>query len=253
MKFQNNIFMVLTTILFTGCGDHTDQALSPPKDAHWVTVKFKMKEGLSLQPLQVMYRSDTCKDSSRNSSGESYDIKGINGFAQEFTQESQSDIWKTTVAIEGGGVCHWMLNSIKVSFKLSDANPLVSGKNNLSTNYIFDFDKFGFSEGYGAGSPKNAHGDIALSSIFFPMVVKHKDKTIDLSLFAGNTDKIKWTRRYMLQNTKLISVEPVLKLNDLVTLVPSSKPGSIDAIYPDGSKVSIDGITPDYDKLLSMK
>jgi hypothetical protein len=146
-----------------------------------------------------------------------------------------------------------MLNSIKVSFKLSDANSLVLGKNNLSTNYIFDFDKFGFSDGYGAGSPKKTIGDITLNSVFFPMVVKHRDKNIDISLFAGNTDKIKWTRRYMLQNAKIISLEPVLKLNELVTLVPSSNPGAIDAIYPDGSKISVDGITPDYEKLLSMK
>lgn len=201
--------------------------------------------------MQVMYRSDTCKDTSRNSSGESYDIKGINGFKQDFTQQGQSNVWQTRVAIDGGSSCQWMLNSIKITFKLFDDNVLVAGKNNLDTNYIFDFDDYGFSDGYGTGSAKSFAGDIDQKTMFFPLIIHHLDKSTDFVLFGGNTEQEKWSRRYMLKNTESIYIEPVFNLDKVVTMTPPVVAGNIVATYPDGSQEDITGITPDYYKLLS--
>jgi hypothetical protein len=252
LNFLNkNLALIVAALLLSACGDHTDQTLSPPKNAHWVTVKFKVPEGTTLQPMQVMYRSDTCKDTSQNSSGKSYDIRGINGFKQNFTQQGQSNVWQTRIAIEGGGSCQWILNSIKVTFKLFDDNSLAAGKKNLETNYIFDFGDYGFSDGYGAGSARPFIGDIVQKTIFFPLIIHHLDKSTDFVLFGGNTDKEKWSRRYMLRDTKSIYIEPILNLDKVVILTPPVTTGSIVATYPDGSKEDMLGITPDYNKLLS--
>lgn len=64
---------------------------------------FKVLEGTTLQRKQVMCRSDICNDTSQNSSGKFYDIKGINGCKKNFDQQGQSDVWQTRIALEGAG------------------------------------------------------------------------------------------------------------------------------------------------------
>lgn len=237
--------------LLSGCGDRTDQTLSPPNDAHWVTVQFKVPEGTTLQPLQVMYRSDICNDTSQNSNGQSYDIKGINGFKQNFNQQGKSEIWQTRIAIEGGGSCQWMLNSIKVSFNLSDTVPLVTGKKNISTNYIFDFDDFGLSDGYGTGKQKHAEGNIKIDSDFFPKIFINKMfHETSIEMFGGDVNNRQWSRRYKLQGAQNIVIEPKLHANKIVTLESNEKAPGLSIRYPDGAVEKSDRIIPDYSKLL---
>lgn len=107
-----------------------------------------------------------------------------------------------------------MLNSIKVSDSLSDTATLFSWKKNISTNYIFCFASYGFSDGYGTCGEKTASGCIIIKK-FFPMTIYHADKTVDISLFGCNTENKEWSRRYMLSNTKLISITPVLELEKM--------------------------------------
>jgi hypothetical protein len=256
LNFLNNFFARLTAIIIlSGCGDNTDQTLSPPKNAHWVTIKFKVPEGTTLQPMQVMYRSDTCKDTSQNSSGESYDIKGINGFKQDFTQQGHSNVWQTRIAIEGGGGCQWVLNSIKVTFKISDDVPLVVGKENLETNYIFDFDDYGFSDGYGTGEAKVSQGNIDIKTDFFPMVIVNDlFNTKYIKFFGGNVNNAQWSRRYNVHDANEIQIEPLVHMSKVVTLDSAKGHSSGMAItYPDGSIGPVNQTVPDYDKLLSIE
>jgi hypothetical protein len=253
LNFLNkSLALIVAALLLSACGDHTDQTLSPPKDAHWVTVKFKVPEGTTLQPMQIMYRSDICKDTSQNSGGESYDIKGINGFEQNFTQQGQSNVWQTRIAIEGGGSCQWMLNSIKVSFKLSDDNSLVAGKKNLKTNYIFDFDDYGFSDGYGTGRPNKSEGNLEICTKLFPKIFVNKTfHETSLEMFGGDVNNKMWSRRYKVHNIQFIKIEPDLYLNKTVRLESyKEKPGLLIS-YPDGNAEESNEIIPDYLKLLS--
>lgn len=256
LKYQNKFFsFIIATIFLSGCGDHTDQTLSPPKDAHWVTVKFKVPEGVTLQPMQVMYRSESCNDTSKNSSGESYDIKGINGFKQDFTQQEQSDIWQTKIAIEGGGSCHWMLNSIKVSFRINETNSLSKDRTNLSTNYIFDFDDDGFSDGYGTGPARDAKGDLDIKTDYFPLLTTNdllKKKYIEL--FGGDVRLKQFGRRFNVEKINQIFIAPSVYMNKAVKLSSiAGKSSGMEITYPDGSVGPINETKPDYDKLLSMK
>lgn len=240
--------------LFYGCGDKTNQMLSPPENARHVTVLFKVPDGTTLMPMQVLYRSEKCMDKSYNSSFESYPVRGYNGFTQSFVRQGNSNIWQTGVAIDGGGPCQWQLNSIRIGFKPAAENSLVQGKTVIETDYIFDFDDYGFSDGYGTGRAKEASGDLDLKTDFFPMIIHHVDKKIDLTLFGGNTGYEQWRRRYKLHDTQRIFIEPVVHFTKMVTLTPPDiRPGDITATYPDGGSEKIPHIYPDYEKLLSMK
>jgi hypothetical protein len=245
--------IVSVITLLSGCGDKTDQTLSPPENARHVTVLFRVPEGTTLMPMQVLYRSVKCMDKSYNSSFESYPVQGFNGFTQPFVRQGNSNIWQTGIAIDGGGSCQWQLNSLRVSFKIADNNPLVKGKDVIETNYIFDFDDYGLSDGYGTGRAKDVSGDLDLKTDFFPMVTHHIDNTMSLKFFGGDTGPEKWRRRFRLHNTQSIFIEPAVHLAKVVTLDPPDNPGNLTATYPDGSSEEIPRIYPDYEKLLSMK
>ena len=254
MNFQNKIALLLPAIvLLTACYDRTDQTFSPPENARRVTVAVKVPEGIALLPMQMLYRSERCKSKGYNSSNEAYDIRGYNGFLQAFSSQGNSDIRQQRIAIDGGGPCQWQLNSLKVSFKIANNNPLVQGKEVIETHYIFDFDDYGFSDGYGTGKAKEVRGDLTLKTHFFPMVSHHFDNTTSLKFFGGDSGYEKWSRRYKTHDTKRIFIEPIVHLTKIVTLIPPDQPGDITATYPDGSTEQIPHIYPNYEKLLSMK
>lgn len=254
MNYFNRINVIVLTIApLCGCGDNTDQTLSPADNARRVSVSFRMPEGITLMPMQVLYRSEKCMDKSYNSSFESYPVRGYNGFTQPFVRQGMGDLWQTSIAINGGGPCQWLLNSLRVSFSIAGNIQLVKGKEVIETSYIFDFGDYGLSDGYGTGKAKEVSGDLDLKTDFFPMVTNHIDNTTSLKLFGGNTGPEKWRRRFRLRNTQIILIEPVIHFDKVVTLTPPDAPGKLTATYPDGSSEKIPHIYPSYEKLLSMK
>jgi len=256
LNFLNKTALLLPTVfLLSACYGKTDQTLSPPENARRVTIAVRVSEGITLLPLQMLYRSERCKTKSYNSSNEAYEIRGYNGFMQAFSTIANSNVRQQRIVIDGGGPCQWRLNSIKVSFKIADGNPLAKEKEVIETNYIFDFDDYGFSDGYGTGRAMEASGDIILKTDFFPMVTYHIDNTTSLKFFGGDTGFKQWRRRYKLFNTHRILVAPNIHLTKVVTLIPPEQKEDRDfsAIYPDGSTEKIPYIYPNYEKLLSMK
>nr|WP_240782846.1 hypothetical protein [Rahnella sp. RFA10(1/100)] len=256
MNSLNKKGLLLPTVfLLSACYGKTDQTLSPPENARRVTIAVRVPEGITLLPLQMLYRSERCKTKSYNSSNEAYEIRGYNGFMQAFSPIANSDIRQQRIAIDGGGKCQWQLNSIKVSFKIADGNPLVKGKEVFATNYIFDFDDYGFSDGYGTGKAKESRGDLHIKTDFFPRIfINHMFEKTSLRFFGGDTDYEKWSRRYKLQDTEKILIEPIIHMNKIIILEsPNPPPGMITLTYPDGSVEKTQPMEPDYEKLLSMK
>lgn len=247
-------FSVSVVTLLSGCDNRPDKTLSPPADAKWVDVTFRVPEGITLQPAELLYRSEQCKSVRYNSSNEPHDIPGYNDIERPFGASDGDNIRRLRVAVDGGGSCQWQLNSLKVSFRIADNIALVKGKEVIDTSYIFDFGDYGLSDGYGTGRAKVFSEKILdLNTDFFPMVANHIDNTVSLKLFGGETGTEKWRRRFSLSNTQHISIEPVVHLMKVVVLNPPDHPGNLTAIYPDGSREDIPDISPDYDKLLSMK
>lgn len=247
-------FFVSVATLFSGCDNRPDKTLSPQADAKWVDVTFRVPEGITLQPAELLYRSEQCKSVRYNSSNEPHDIPGYNDIERSFGTPDGDNIRRLRVAVDGGGSCQWQLNSLKVSFRIADNIALVKGKEVIDTSYIFDFGDYGLSDGYGTGRAKVFSEKILdLNTDFFPMVANHIDNTVSLKLFGGETGTEKWRRRFSLSNTQHITIEPVVHLMKVVVLNPPDHPGNLTATYPDGSREDIPDISPDYDKLLSMK
>ncbi len=255
MNFLIKIIAVIVIItLVYKSSNKLDQTLLPPDNARHVTVLFRMPDDITLMPMQVLYRSEKCMAKSYNSSFESYPVRGYNGFTQPFVRQGQSDLWQTAIAIDGGGRCQWQLNSLRVSFTLAENHPLAKGKVVIETSYIFDFDKYGLSDGYGTGKAKTVSGDLDIKTDFFPIITHHIDNGIDLSLFGGDTGYEQWRRRYKTVDSQSINIEPKIHFDNVVTLTPPAvRPGNLNATYPDGSSEQIPHIYPDYEKLLSMK
>ncbi|WP_455915438.1 hypothetical protein [Pantoea agglomerans] len=240
------------TLLF-GCDNRPDKTLSPPAGAKWVDVTFRVPEGITLQPAELLYRSAQCKSVRYNSSNEPHDIPGYNDVERAFGAPDADNVRHLRVAVDGGGSCQWQLNSLKVSFRIADDVPLVKGKKVIATNYIFDFGNYGLSDGYGTGRARNVSGVLDIKTNFFPVITKFAVNDISMKFFGGDTAPEKWRRRFRLDDTNHISIKPIVHLTKVVTLEPPVKSDNWMAIYPDGSRSEIPRIDPDYDKLLSMK
>lgn len=255
MNFLSKIAAITSTVmLLCGCDNRPDRTLSPPTDAKWVNVTFRVPEGITLQPAELLYRSAQCKSVRYNSNNEPHDVPGYNDIEQPFDAPEGDNIRRLRVAVDGGGPCQWQLNSLMVSFRIADDVPLVKGKEVIATNYIFDFGDYGLSDGYGTGRARAFSGEkLELETDFFPMVANHIDNTVSLKLFGGDAGTERWRRRFSLSNTQYIAIEPVVHLMKVVVLNPPAHPGNLTATYPDGSREDIPDILPDYEKLLSMK
>jgi hypothetical protein len=239
--------------LLSGCDNRPDKTLSPPTGAKWVDVTFRVPEGVTLQPAELLYRSAQCKSVRYNSSNEPHDIPGYNDIERPFGVSDGDNIRRLRVAVDGGGPCQWQLNSLMVSFRIAEDVALVKGKNVIATNYIFDFGNYGLSDGYGTGRARNVSGDLDIKTNFFPMITKFTVNDISMKFFGGDTATEKWCRRFRLDDTNHISIKPIVHLTKIVTLEPPVKTDNWMAIYPDDSREDIPNISPDYDKLLSMK
>lgn len=246
-------FFVSVATLLSGCDNRPDKTLSPQADAKWVDVTFRVPEGITLQPAELLYRSAQCKSVRYNSSNEPHDIPGYNDVEREFGAPDGDNVRRLRVAVDGGGPCQWQLNSLMVSFRIADDVDLVKGKKVIATNYIFDFGDYGLSDGYGTGRARNVSGDLDIKTHFFPMITKFAVNDISMKFFGGDTATEKWRRRFRLDDTNNISIKPVVHLTKVVTLEPPVETDNWMAIYPDGSRSEIPRIDPDYDKLLSIK
>lgn len=254
MNFLSKTAVIACAVtLLSGCDNRPDKTLSPPAGAKWVDVTFRGPEGITLQPAELLYRSAQCKSVRYNSSNEPHDIPGYNDIERPFGVSDGDNIRRLRVAVDGGGSCQWQLNSLKVSFRIADDVPLVKGKKVIATNYIFDFGDYGLSDGYGTGRARNVSGDLDIKTNFFPMITKFTVNDISMKFFGGDTATEKWRRRFRLDDTNNISIEPIVHLTKVVTLEPPVKTDNWMAIYPDESRSEILRIDPDYDKLLSMK
>lgn len=254
MNFLSRTTIVVSVAtLLSGCDNHPDKTLTPPADAKWVDVTFRVPEGITLQPAELLYRSAQCKSVRYNSSDEPHDIPGYNDKERLFGAPDGGNNRRLRVAVDGGGPCQWQLNSLKVSFSIADNAALVKGKKVIATHYIFDFGDYGLSDGYGTGKARNVSGTLDIETDFYPMITKFTVNDISMKFFGGDTATEKWRRRFRLDDTKNIFIGPIVHLAKVVTLEPPVKTDNWIAVYPDGSRSEIPRIYPDYDKLLSIK
>ncbi|NIY49138.1 hypothetical protein E2L00_16910 [Cedecea colo] len=132
---------------------------------------------------------------------------------------------------------------------------MVKSKKNLSANYIFDFDNYGFSDGYGTGPAREFSGNLDIATNFYPMVVINDlFNTQYVKLYGGNVKSKEWGRRYKVRDINEIKLEPIVHLDKSLALNSAKgKSTGMEITYPDGSVGPLNETEPDYDKLLSIK
>jgi len=250
------LFPAIALLPLSGCASRPDFTINPPASTEWVTVAVKLPPETEVIPMDVLYRSETCRKEVYDNTTESHvtTVRGLNPKLVTLQPQGNGDIRQARVAVDGGGRCEWKLSAIRIDIQLKGNIPLASGKHIIPTSYVFGFDDQAYGSGEGSGRKREAHGDITLKTELFPMITYHRDHEVTLKLFGGDPDYLKWSRHYRLYGSRNITINPLLYLTKTVTLTPPNPaPGDLTATYSDGSIGKVKDIYPDYNKLLLMK
>lgn len=260
---MNCLIKILTALLpaivvfpLSGCGSRPDYTLAPPADAERVTVAVTLPPETEVLPLDVLYRSETCRKEVYDNTSASHvtTVRGVNPRLVSLGQTDSAGRREAKIAINGGGKCGWRLSAIRVDIQLKGDVPLAAGKHIIPTSYVFGFDDEAYGSGEGSGRKREAHGDLLLETELFPMITYHRDHEVTVKLFGGDPDYDKWSRHYRLYGSRQITINPLLHLTKTVTITPPNPaPGDLIATYSDGSIGKVRDIYPDYNKLLLMK
>ena len=259
LNFSSFLLAAMAMLSLSGCASRPDYTLNPPAGTEWLTVAVKLPPDTEVLPLDVLYRSETCRRKVYDQSTESHVSKerGLNPMQMELSPADGNGFRQIRIALDGGTKCGWALSGVRVGIRLAKTSALAKGKDTTPANYVFDFDDEGYSSAFGHGKPNPVRGDLIFKTEFFPMEYIYRSiSDIDIDLFAGNTKEGKWNRYYRISGTKKIRVEPTLYSKKVVRLEsPKSRNDSpgMTVLYPDGSTEKIRGIAPDYTKLLLMK
>ena len=253
------LLAAMAMLPLTGCASRPDYTLNPPANAGWLTVAVKLPPETETLPLDVLYRSETCRRRVYDQSTASHvsTERGLNPMQMELSPVDGNGVRQVRIALDGGTTCGWTLSGVRVGIQLAKTSVLAQGKDTTPANYVFDFDDEGYSSAFGHGKPNPVSGDLIFKTEFFPMtIINNMFHETYAQLFAGNTKEGKWNRYYRLSNTKEIRIEPIVYSKKVVSLESAKSrkdsPG-MTVLYPDGSTEKIRGITPDYTKLLLMK
>lgn len=251
------LLSLLILLPLSGCASHPDYGLNPPASTEWVTVAVKLPPETEALPLDVLYRSETCRRKDYDPTTDSHirTIRGFNPIQVPLSSPDSGGYRQARIALDGGTKCGWTLSGLRVGIQLAKTSVLANGKDITPANYVFDFDDEGYSSAFGKGEPNSVGGDLIFKTEFFPMIyVNHAFNETDIDIFSGDEKYGKWNRYYRVSSTRHITIEPVLHLDKVVKLEsPNPPPGKVTITYPDGSSEQIDGIAPDYNKLLQMK
>jgi len=256
-KSLAGLLPLLTLLPLSGCASHPEYTLSPPASSEWVTVAVKLPAETEVLPLDMLYRSETCRRKIYDPSTESHESteRGLYPMQMDLSPANDDGVRQIRIALDGGTKCRWTLSGIRVGIQLARTSALAKGKDITPANYVFDFDEEGYSNAFGKGKPTPVSGDLFFKTEFFPMEYVYRSiKEMDLDLFAGDERYNKWNRYYKVTNSRVIKIEPIVYLNKVVKLEASgSSRGKVLATYPDGSSENISGRVPDYEKLRRMK
>lgn len=258
-KTLTALFPVIALLPLSGCASRPDTTLNPPASSDLVTVMVKLPPETEALPLDVLYRSETCRKEVYDNTSASHvtTVRGVNPQLVSLSQADSNGRREAKIAMNGGGKCDWKLSGIRVGIQLSKTSALADGKNVTAANYVFDFDDDGYRNAFGEGEPKKVNGDLQFETKFYPMIViNNMFHEVYAQLFAGDTGYEKWSRYYRLYGTRHISIEPILYTQKVVNLEsPKSRKESpgMTVLYPDGTTEKVDDIYPNYDRLLRIK
>jgi len=227
-----NVLLLPSLLLLSGCVFSED--LSPPFGGKTVKVSVVKPADVDILPMDVIYRSEKCRDKVFTSAGSITTRAGYRLLTVPFKQEFVDDLVSSNVSINGGGRCEWKLSNIRFQFKFSDVKKFgVDIKSNISNDIVFVFDNN--PPPRGDGHYMNVSGNVEIKDDYYPLI--RNDRMIDHAkiLRLINEDML----TYRVSNSELIVFKPNVHSKKIINVLGPEKFGE-DSIttYPDGTQTT---------------
>jgi hypothetical protein len=248
MKIATVLYL-LPLLTLSGCA--LSENLSPPSNGKTVKVAVVKPTDVDILPMNVIYRSEKCREKIFTSTGAISSRAGYHLLTVPFKAEPDSDTVSNSVALDGGGQCEWKLSNIRFQFKFSNMAKFGADiKKNVPNDIVFVFDKN--SPPRGDGHYKNVSGAIEIESDYYPLVVH--DRIIDHAKTLSIESEEMLTFRA--SNVESIFFKPNVHSDRLIRILGPEKIGDNTlSIYPDGTQtIKKKGSYPlDFKRLKEMK
>lgn len=138
MKIATVLYL-LPLLALSGCA--LGENLDPPPNGKTVKVAVVKPADVDILPMEVIYRSEKCRDKIFTSAGAITSRAGYHLLTVPFKAESGSDTVSNSVALDGGGQCEWKLSNIKFDFQYHNMKKFGAGvKRSIPGDIVFVFD-----------------------------------------------------------------------------------------------------------------
>jgi hypothetical protein len=227
-----NILGLFSLLALSGCVLSDD--FSPPLDGKSVKVSVAKPSGIDILPMDVIYRSEKCRDKIFTSTGAISSRAGYHLLTVPFNREKKDDIVINAVELDGGGQCDWKLSNIRIQFKYQRMDKF--GKNiikSIPNDIVFTFDSN--DPPRGDGHYDDVYGVINVEKEYYPMVkIKFTDDDMDVLNIQGQT-----MLTYRVHDATSINFTPVIHENMVVRVFsPKKKGDGYVIVYPNGDKLT---------------
>lgn len=207
-----------------------DRNKSPSADARWVTLILRTQEGVTPEVMTLQYQSKSCKESRAYGVGGGSQSGSMQMLALDFekinlVRQQEEHRYQARFAIDGGGPCQWLLQTLSVAFKYRSRNVLVKDQEATSWPIEIAFNK-----------QKDARRslNVRMQLDYFPVIVQSDS-------VAKNQLRLRPRQLFMLPSfdpaeSGILLLQP--KVFDELPLIASSDPQSRYQYllrYPDGS------------------
>lgn len=229
-----------------------DESLSPPKDNKFVQVSIKSTSEINVQPVSIMYRSNTCRIAKYDSKGKEYKEDGYNSTQQNI--KSTGLFSNASIPVDGGGACNWKLSNVTVGFNY-DKNKFNEKINkSIKNSIILVFDS-NLPQNYNGNIKEISSENVKIKREYFPWIdtdyMGNHGKSISLIMFGDRT-----LYSYGVKNANVVAIDLISNLNNAVYSEgpkEKSKNGSNYTVfkYPDGTIDTQGKDFPDFRKLQS--
>jgi len=238
---KTNVLYLLPLLVLSGCVLSED--LSPPVDGKAVKIAVVKPADVDILPMDVIYRSEKCRDKIFTSTGTISSRAGYHLLTVPFTPEKGNDIVSNNVDLDGGGRCEWKLSNIKFDFQYHDMKKFGEGvKRNIPSDIVFVFDKN--APPRGDGHYEDIYGVIEIKKNYYPLIRKKNTNENMLVLSVQGQPML----TYRVYDTNSIVFKPIFHSDMIVNAFPPKKKGDgYTLIYPNGEKI-IDRRFPNSEK-----
>ena len=244
-----NVFYLLPFSALSGCA--LSENLSPPPNGQTVNVAVVKPADVDILPMDVIYRSEKCRDKIFTSSGAISSRAGYHLLTVPFNPEKGNNVVSNNIALDGGGQCEWKLSNIRFQFKFSDMTKFGTDiKKNIPNDIVFVFDKN--APPRGDGHYEDVYNSVVIEKTYYPVVTNERLIQRMKVLSIEGKDML----TFRVHNADNIIFKPDVLFDKVVSVLGPKKFGE-DSIttYPDGTQTTnAKGPDPiNFEKLKSMK